>query len=73
MNDQNIELDVPEAFTIDSLRNEIAVLNDEKNTLKIRLSFANQVIEALKHQIDDMATSNSVIDVPEETTLDQTE
>lgn len=42
---------VPDQIIIDGLRNEVARLNDERLSMTIKLQFANQVIEALKHQL----------------------
>lgn len=44
-------LEVPPNVIIDGLRNEVARLNDERLSLVMKLDFANQVIEALKHQL----------------------
>ena len=42
---------VPDQVIIDGLRNEVARLNDERISMVLKLQFANQVIEALKHQL----------------------
>lgn len=42
---------VPDQVIIDGLRNEVARLNDERISMALKLQFANQVIEALKHQL----------------------
>ncbi len=43
--------EVPPQVIIDGLRNEVARLNDERISMTIKLQFANQVVEALKHQL----------------------
>lgn len=43
--------EVPAQVIIDGLRNEVARLNDERISMTLKLQFANQVIEALKHQL----------------------
>ena len=43
--------EVPPQVIIDGLRNEVARLNDERISMTLKLQFANQVIEALKHQL----------------------
>ena len=50
--DQVETLEVPQNVIIDGLRNEVARLNDERISMVLKLQFANEVIEALKHQLD---------------------
>lgn len=42
---------VPDQVIIDGLRNEVARLNDERVSMMLKLQFANQIVEALKHQL----------------------
>lgn len=44
--------EVPTNIVIDNLRQEVARLNDERVALVTKLQFANQVIEALKQQLE---------------------
>lgn len=51
--EENVDtFEVPQNVIIDGLRNEVARLNDERISMVLKLQFANQVIEALKHQLD---------------------
>lgn len=47
------EMEIPAQAVVDSLRNEIARLNDERITLLIKLDHANQVIAQLTAEDDD--------------------
>ena len=51
MEEQLQTFEVPPQVVIDGLRNEVARLNDERISMTLKLQFANQVIEALKHQL----------------------
>lgn len=48
-------VEVPSNVMIDSLRNEVARLNDQRIQLVTTIDWQNQVIEALKHQLDHLA------------------
>lgn len=53
MTEPSVEsFEVPPNVIIDGLRNEVARLNDERISMVLKLQFANEVIEALKHQLD---------------------
>lgn len=53
MTESSVEsFEVPQNVIIDGLRNEVARLNDERISMVLKLQFANEVIEALKHQLD---------------------
>ena len=52
MSEEPQSFEVPQQVIIDGLRNEVAHLNDERISMTIKLQFANQVIEALKHQLE---------------------
>lgn len=43
---------VPEEFVIDSLRNEIATLNNERINLTIMLNYQSQLIAAMQARIE---------------------
>jgi len=49
--DEVQSFEVPQQVIIDGLRNEVARLNDERLSMSLKLQFANQVIDALKHQL----------------------
>ena len=49
------DIDVPQQFVIENLRNEIARLNDERISLKMKFEFSLRIIESMRmhaHQID---------------------
>lgn len=53
--DETKGIEVPSNVMIDSLRNEIAKLNDQRIQLVTTIDWQNQVIEALKHQIEHLS------------------
>jgi hypothetical protein len=49
------DIDVPQQFVIENLRHEIARLNDERISLKMKFEFSLRIIESMRdqvHQID---------------------
>jgi len=52
MSDQPTNYEVPPTIIIDTLRNEIARLNDERLSLVSQLSFANTIVAALQYQLE---------------------
>lgn len=51
------DIDVPQQFVIENLRNEIARLNDERISLKMKFEFSLRIIESMRmqaHQIDSL-------------------
>lgn len=63
-------IEVPSNVMIDSLRNEIARLNDQRIQLVTTIEWQNQVIDALKHQIDHLGGHDHDHDHPETTQAD---
>lgn len=52
MSEETQSFEVPQQVIIDGLRNEVANLNDERISMVLKLQFANQIIDALKHQLE---------------------
>lgn len=49
---ENNSLEIPPTLMIDSMRNEVANLNDQRIKLIATVEWQKQVIDALKHQLD---------------------
>jgi hypothetical protein len=64
-------IEVPPNIMIDSLRNEVARLNDQRIQFVTTIEWQNQVIEALKHQLEH--AENVSHEHPEETTQEHSE
>lgn len=57
--------EVPPVVIINELRDEVARLNDERLSLKSQLTFAENVIAALQHQLEHEAGTDHVHDADE--------
>jgi hypothetical protein len=53
---------IPDAIVIDALRNEIAVLNNERIDLTIKMNYQAQIIEMMRQKIEEISASIVMVD-----------